>query len=111
MDYSLPGSCKGSPKDFPGKNTEGDFLPFPSPVDLPDPGIKPTSPVSPSLKADSLLWAIGICKVLCNQQYYIILNIFIVSIEKSVAINESLLIDQLFFQSLPTTDLHFDSMY
>ena len=24
-------------------------LPFPSPVDLPDPGIEPTSPVSPAL--------------------------------------------------------------
>ena len=29
-------------------------LPFPSPGDLPDPGIKPASPVSPALKADSL---------------------------------------------------------
>ena len=29
-------------------------LPFPSPVDLPDPGIEPTSPVSPVLQADSL---------------------------------------------------------
>ena len=29
-------------------------LPFPSPVDLPDPGIKPISPVSPVLQADSL---------------------------------------------------------
>ena len=29
-------------------------LPFPSPGDLPDPGIKPTSPVSPVLQADSL---------------------------------------------------------
>ena len=28
-------------------------LPFPSPGDLPDPGIKPLSPVSPALKADS----------------------------------------------------------
>ena len=30
-------------------------LPFPSPGDLPDPGIKPASPVSPSLQVDSLL--------------------------------------------------------
>jgi len=29
-------------------------LPFPSPEDLPDPGIKP---MSPALKADSLHWA------------------------------------------------------
>ena len=29
-------------------------LPFPSPGDLPDPGIKPVSPVSPALQADSL---------------------------------------------------------
>ena len=28
--------------------------PFPSPGDLPDPGIKPTSPVSPAMQADSL---------------------------------------------------------
>ena len=30
-------------------------LPFPYPGDLPDPGIKPTSPVSPALKVDFLL--------------------------------------------------------
>ena len=29
-------------------------LPFPSPGVLPDPGIKPQSPVSPALQADSL---------------------------------------------------------
>ena len=29
-------------------------LPFPPPGDLPDPGIKPISPVSPALQADSL---------------------------------------------------------
>ena len=29
-------------------------LPFPSPSDLPNPGIKPASPVSPALQADSL---------------------------------------------------------
>ena len=29
-------------------------LPFPSPGNLPDPGIKPMSPVSPALQADSL---------------------------------------------------------
>ena len=30
-------------------------LPFPSPGDLPDPGIEHTSPVSPELQADALL--------------------------------------------------------
>ena len=30
-------------------------LPFPPPEDLPDPGIKPLSPASPALQADSLL--------------------------------------------------------
>ena len=30
-------------------------LPFPSPGDLPGPGIEPRSPVSPALQADSLL--------------------------------------------------------
>ena len=29
-------------------------FPFPSPEDIPDPGIKPTSPVSPASQADSL---------------------------------------------------------
>ena len=29
-------------------------LPFPSPRDLPDPGLEPTSPVAPALWADSL---------------------------------------------------------
>ena len=29
-------------------------LPFPPPRDLPDPGIEPTSPVSPTLQVDSL---------------------------------------------------------
>ena len=33
--------------DFPGKNTGG--LPFPSPGELPDPGIKPTFLMSPAL--------------------------------------------------------------
>ena len=30
-------------------------LPFPSPEDLPDPGIEPVCPESPALQADSLL--------------------------------------------------------
>ena len=38
--------------DSPGKNT-GLGLPFPSPRGLPDPGIKPTSPVPPALQVDS----------------------------------------------------------
>ena len=29
-------------------------LPFPPPGDIPDPGIEPTSPVSPAMPADSL---------------------------------------------------------
>ena len=36
--------------DFPGKNTEGNGLPFPSPGHLPDPGIEPGSP---ALQADT----------------------------------------------------------
>ena len=38
---------------FPGKNTGG--LPFTSPRDLPDPGVKLASPASPALQVDSLL--------------------------------------------------------
>ena len=38
------------PWDFPGKNTRSG-LPFPTPGDLPNPGIEPGSP---SLQADSL---------------------------------------------------------
>ena len=40
MDCSLPGSSVHG--DSPGKNTG---LPFPSPGDLRDPGMEPTSPV------------------------------------------------------------------
>ena len=47
VDCSLP--CSSVLWDFPGKNTWGG-LPFPSPGDLPDPGIKPMSPVSPALE-------------------------------------------------------------
>ena len=36
------------PWDSPGKNT-GEWLPFPSPGDLPDPGIEPVSLTSPAL--------------------------------------------------------------
>ena len=46
LDYSPPGAS------VPDKNT-GVCYHFP-PGDLPDPGIKPSSPVSPALQADSL---------------------------------------------------------
>ena len=49
MDCSLPGLLR--PWNSLGKNT-GVGSPFPSPGHLPDPGIKPRSPI---LKADSLL--------------------------------------------------------
>ena len=41
------------PWDFPGQEYWSGLL-CPPPGDLPDPGIKPTSPVSPVLQADSL---------------------------------------------------------
>ena len=41
------------PMGFPGQDYWSE-LPFPSPRDLPDPGIEPTSPVAPALWADSL---------------------------------------------------------
>ena len=42
------------PRDSPAGTLQR-ALPFPSPGDLPDPGIKPESPTSPALQADSLL--------------------------------------------------------
>ena len=42
--------CELCPWDFPGKST-GVGLPFPSPGDLPDPGVEPGSP---TLQADAL---------------------------------------------------------
>ena len=57
---TLSGSTDCSPLgfsvhgDFPGKNTEGNGRPFPPPEDLPNPGIKPESPVSPALQEDPL---------------------------------------------------------
>ena len=52
MDCSPPGSSGGlQSMGFPSKNTG---VPSPSPGGLPDPGIKPGSPVSPTLQADSL---------------------------------------------------------
>ena len=41
------------PWDYPGKNT-GVGCHDPPPGDLPDPGIKPTSPAAPALQVDSL---------------------------------------------------------
>ena len=35
--------------DFPGKNGNWSGLPFPSPGDLPDPGIEPASLMSPAV--------------------------------------------------------------
>ena len=52
MDCSLPGfSVHGI---FP-RQEYWHGLPFPSPGDLPDPGIELMSPVSPALQVDSLL--------------------------------------------------------
>ena len=49
MDYRVPIDTRSlCPWDFPGKNT-GAGLPCPSPGDLPDPGIKLTSFISPAL--------------------------------------------------------------
>ena len=62
MDYSPPGfSIKGI---FQERILNG--VPFPPPRDLPDPGIKPESPVSPALQADSLpLEPLGKPLILC----------------------------------------------
>ena len=50
MDYSPPGSSVHGISQQEHWNQ----LLFPPPEDLPDPGIKPTTPVSPALQADSL---------------------------------------------------------
>ena len=47
MNYSLPSSC---PWNSPGQNAGVEL--FPSPGDLPNPGIEPRSP---TMQADSLL--------------------------------------------------------
>ena len=49
LDCSPPGSCRW---DFSGKYWSG--LPYLPPGDLPNPEIKPESPVSPALQVDSL---------------------------------------------------------
>ena len=56
MYYSPPGSSWDSPGKFMGFSRQEYWggLPFPSPEDLPNPGIKPKPPVSPALQADSL---------------------------------------------------------
>ena len=53
--------CDSKNFGLPGSSVHGIFqqecwsgLPIPSPGDLPDPGIKPASPVSPVLQVDSL---------------------------------------------------------
>ena len=51
MDCSPPGS---SAKGF-SRQESWSGSPCPPPGDLPDPGIKPGSPVSPALQTDSLL--------------------------------------------------------
>ena len=50
MDCHLPGSSGNSPWSFSGKST-GVGLPFPSPGDLPDPGMEPGSS---ALQTDAL---------------------------------------------------------
>ena len=44
-------------------------LPYPPPGDLPDPGIKPVSPVSPALQADSLPLSMGSPAVVLNYMF------------------------------------------
>ena len=51
LDYSPPGS---SGHGF-SRQEHWSSLPFPSPGDLPDPSIEPTSPMSLALQVDSLL--------------------------------------------------------
>ena len=51
MDHSLPGS---SVQGIFFNKEYWSRLPLPPPGDLPDPRIKPVSPVSPTLQADSL---------------------------------------------------------
>jgi len=50
MDYIPPGSSVYGDS----RQEYWNGLPCPPPGDLPDPGIKPMSPVSPALQADSL---------------------------------------------------------
>ena len=51
MDCSPPGSSVH--ESFQARILE--WVAFPPPGDLPDPGIKPASPLAPALQADSLL--------------------------------------------------------
>ena len=50
MDHSLPGSCVHGIS----REEYGNGFSLPPPGHLPDPGIKPASPVSPTLQADTL---------------------------------------------------------
>ena len=47
-------ACKASLSMEFSRQEYWSVLPFPSPGDLPDPGIEPASPVAPALQADSL---------------------------------------------------------
>ena len=58
---SCPTLCDPLDCCLPGSSVHGIFqarvldgLPFPTPGDLPDPGIEPTSPLSPALQVGSL---------------------------------------------------------
>ena len=51
---SKPAPCQASLSRGLSRQEYWNGLPFPPPGDLPDPGVKPTSPVSPALQADSL---------------------------------------------------------
>ena len=60
LTLSCPTLCDSLDCNPPGSSVHGFFrqeywsgLPFPSPGDLPNPGIEPASPVSPALEADS----------------------------------------------------------
>ena len=50
--------------------------PFPSPEDLPNPGIEPASPVSPALQASSLHTAIGEARLILCRPLFLLPSIF-----------------------------------
>ena len=63
LTLSCPTLCDSLDCNPPGSSVHGFFrqeywsgLPFPSPGDLPNPGIEPASPVSPALEADSFTY-------------------------------------------------------
>ena len=51
---SCPTLCDPMDHSPPGSSVNGNGLLCPPPEDLPDPGIKPVSPASPEMQADSL---------------------------------------------------------